>query len=241
VPNVDEPTRERGPADETVAQKQHRLFSRGRDTGRIEYFTDAVIAIAMTLLVLDIHLPRLAHGETVFEAIGRDWEQFFAYALSFVVIALNWVFHHRRFRAIVSYDAGLVWLNLAFLLFIALVPFPTSLLADRGPDPEAIALYAGVVAILGLLGAATWAYAFRKGLLSAAIDAPLYRHILGNNLVGPIVFVLSIPVAFGLQAAGVSAVWAMWFWTLNWVGGIAWGRLHGATRVTSDDGDLASD
>ena len=227
---MDEPEDRAAPADETVAHKQRRLFARGRDTGRIEYFSDAVIAIAMTLLVLDIHVEVKA-GENVFEAVGRDWEQFFAYALSFLVIGINWMFHHRRFRVIVRYDTTLVWLNLVFLLFIALVPFPTSLLADRAPNPQVITLYAGMVAILGLLGAATWSYAYRAGLMSETIDRPLFLYILGNNLVSPLVFGLSIPLAYVLQALDVDPAWAMWFWLLNSLGGIAWTRLRGDTRV----------
>ena len=229
---MDEPKAEPGPAGETVAQKQHRLFSRGRDTGRIEYFSDAVIAIAMTLLVLDIHLPTLGPGESVFHAIGRTWEQFFAYALSFVVIALNWVFHHRRFRAIVGYDATLIWINLAFLLFIAIVPFPTSLIAERGSDPQVVTLYASTVAILGILGAGTWAYAHRAGLLSTTIDRSLYIYILGGNLVAPVVFLLSIPLVYLLQALRLDTSWALWFWVLNWVVGAIWDRAVGSRPAT---------
>jgi uncharacterized membrane protein len=228
---VDEPEDEPGPRGETVVQKQHRLFDTGRDTGRIEYFSDAVIAIAMTLLVLDIRLPTLHHGETVFEAVGRTWEQFLAYGLSFFVIAINWVFHHRRFRVIVRYDTNLIWINLVFLLFVAIVPFPTSLLAETSPDPQVITLYAGVVAILGVLGATTWAYAYRAKLLSPVVDRSLFLYILGNNLVTPLVFGLSIPVAYLLQALGASPAWAMWFWVLNSIGGMAWARLRGGARA----------
>jgi uncharacterized membrane protein len=227
---VDEPEDREAPVGETVAHKQRRLFSRGRDTGRVEYFSDAVIAIAVTLLVLDIHVEVRA-DESVFAAVGRDWEQFFAYVLSFLVIGLNWMFHHRRFRVIVRYDTTLVWINLVFLLFIALVPFPTSLLADQSPNPEVITLYAGMVAILGLLGAATWAYAYRAGLLSETIDRQLFLYILGNNLLSPLVFGLSIPLAYVLQALGANPVWAMWFWVLNSLVGIGWTRLRGDTRV----------
>jgi uncharacterized membrane protein len=228
---VDEPSAEDAPPDETVVHKQHRLFSRGRDTGRIEYFSDAVIAIAMTLLVLDIHLPERLHGETVLEAVGRDWTQFFAYGLSFLVIAINWVFHHRRFRAIVRYDSALVWINLVFLLFIAVVPFPTSLLAEYGPDPGTMALYAGTVSILGYLGAITWAYAYRAKLLSPVIDRRLFVFVLGNNLAAPIVFSVSIPLAFVLQALHGNPVWAMWFWLLNPLGGRLWGLVYGRMPV----------
>jgi len=228
---VDEPVDEHPPPGETVAQKQHRLFGHGRDTGRIEYFTDAVIAIAMTLLVLDIKLPHLADGETIFGALGRTWEQFFAYALSFLIIALNWVYHHRRFRAIVRYDTVLIWLNLGFLLFIAIVPFPTSLLAEIGPRAEIITLYVGTLAAIGFLGAACWAYAHRARLLSTAIDRALWVYILGSNLIPPIVFVLAIPVAFLLQALDLDTAWALWFLLLNWVASRVWDRLRGRRVV----------
>jgi len=237
---VDEPVDDHPPAGETVAQKQHRLFGRGRDTGRIEYFTDAVIAIAMTLLVLDIKLPELGKHETIFEALGRTWEQFFAYALSFVIIALNWVFHHRRFRAIVRYDSTLIWINLAFLLFIAVVPFPTSLLAEVGPTPEIITLYTGTLAIIGFLGGLCWWYAHRADLLSTTIDRELYVYILGSNLIAPVFFLLAIPLGFLLQAVGLDTGWALWFLLLNWAGGRIWARWRGRREVRHDpDGELA--
>lgn len=225
---MDEPEDRDAPRDETVDAKQHRLFARGRDTGRIEYFSDAVIAIAMTLLVLDIRLPHVDVGrESLWAAIGALWQQYFAYALSFAVIAINWVYHHRRYRVIVRYDTTLIWLNLVFLFFIALVPFPTSLLAEYAPDPAAIALYAGMVTVIGALGAANWGYAHRAGLMSPAIDPVTYRFILGNNLVAPIVFGFSVVLDYVLVALHLDPSWAMWFWLLNGVGGIAYGRIAG--------------
>jgi uncharacterized membrane protein len=234
---VDEPVDDNPPPGETVAQKQHRIFGHGRDTGRIEYFTDAVIAIAMTLLVLDIKLPKLGHDESIFHALGRSWEQFFAYALSFLIIALNWVFHHRRFRAIVRYDTILIWINLAFLLFIAIVPFPTSLLAEVGTSADTIALYVGTLAVIGLLGAACWWYAHRAGLMSTTIDRSLYVYILGSNLISPVVFVLAIPFAYALQALRIDTSWALWFLLLNWVGARVWDRLRGRRVVERRAGD----
>lgn len=225
---MDEPENRDAPSDETVEAKQHRLFARGRNTGRIEYFSDAVIAIAMTLLVLDIRLPRVdVATESLWAAIGALWQQYFAYALSFAVIAINWVFHHRRYRVIVRYDTTLIWLNLVLLFFIALVPFPTSLLAEYAPDPAAIALYAGIVTVIGALGAVNWGYAHRAGLLSPAIDPATYRFILGNNLVAPIVFGLSVVLDYVLVALRLDPSWAMWFWLLNWVGSVAYGRIAG--------------
>jgi uncharacterized membrane protein len=228
---VDEPEDVDGPADETVARKQSRLFSRGTDTGRIEYFTDAVIAIAMTLLVLDLQPPHLEPGQDLWPSLAALWRQYFAYALSFLVIALNWIFHHRRFRVIVRYDSTLIWLNLLFLLFIAAVPFPTSLLAEYAPHPAAITFYAGIVTLTTGFGAATWAYAYRAGLMSDVIDPRTYRYILGANLVAPIVFGASIPLVFLVDALGGDPVWAMWFWAADWLAPMIYARVGGRVRV----------
>lgn len=198
--------------DETIVAKQRRLFVRGRDTGRIEYFSDAVFAIALTLLVLDIHVPVVKNPETqLLSAVLDLWPTFLAYGLSFAIIALNWVFHHRKFRAIVRYDTGLIWLNFVFLAFVALVPFPTSLLSEYAPARVSVVLYALEVAMLSVLQGAMWIYAQRRGLLARDIDDRLYWFVLRNNMAAPVIFLLSIPVAL----LAPDPTWAMWFWILD--------------------------
>jgi len=199
---------------ETVEQKQQRLFAHGRDTDRIAFFSDAVFAIALTLLVLDIKIPDVRHPATqLLPAILDLWPQFLAYALSFAIIALNWVFHHRKFRAIIAYDTGLIWLNFLFLFFVAIVPFPTSLLSEYAPTGRvAIVLYASEVAILSLLQSLLWWYAHHRRLLAKDIDRKLYRYVQRTGLASPLVFVVSIPVALFAP----DPVWAMWFWILSW-------------------------
>jgi uncharacterized membrane protein len=233
---VDEPKATGAAEPETIAQKQERLFGGGRDTGRIEAFSDGVFAIALTLLVLDLRVPEL-HGRTVWEAVVELWPQFLGYVLSFLIIAINWVFHHRKFRAIVRYDTKLIWINLILLFFVALVPFPTSLLAEYAPSPAAVSLYAASVAVLGVMATILWQYAARAGLLSRAVDRRLVGFTTANNLVVPVVFFGSIPIALFWDAR-----FAMVFWALNWpvsvIVGWAWGR-----RPASPDpeGDAVKD
>jgi uncharacterized membrane protein len=205
---------------ETVAERQDRLFRRGTDTGRIEYFSDAVFAIAMTLLVLDIPLPHVA-PDKLWGAIVGLWPQFFAYALSFLVLALNWVFHHRKFRVIRSYDVGLIWINLVFLLFVAVLPFPTSLLSEYGSVGDAgVVLYAAVVGILSALQTWLWWYAFTHGHLDPEITRPLAVYIAWANFMAPVFFWLSIPVVLFVPSP-VGDVLAYVLWFASWpVGGI---------------------
>ena len=224
---------------ETVAQRQNRLFGRGRDTGRIEYFSDAVFAIAMTLLVLDIRLPKVLDSPTpavLWEQVGLLWPQFFAYVLSFAVLALNWVFHHRKFRVVRSYDGGLIWINLVFLLFVAVLPFPTSLLSDYGSQGDAgVVLYAAEVGILSGLQTWLWWYAYRHGHLDAQVTPALARYIARANLLPTVLFGLSIPVVmFVPSPVGDIGAYVLWF--LTWpLGSLVdrWGAKQRAETAQS--------
>ncbi|MEP6844249.1 MAG: TMEM175 family protein [Pseudolysinimonas sp.] len=212
---MDESIVSSGPADETVVARQHRLFSRGRDTSRMEYFSDAVFAIAMTLLVLDIKLPQVEPGK-LWVAIGDLWPQFFAYALSFAVLGLNWIFHHRKFRVIRSFDGGLMWINLLFLAFVAILPFPTSVLSEYGSNGHAgVVLYAFEVGMLGALQTWLWWYAYRRGHLDPQITPRLAIYIARANFAPTVFFWLSIPVFLWVPSPlGNYAGYVLW--ALTW-------------------------
>lgn len=212
-----------------VRERQHRLEA-GEGTDRIAFFSDAVFAIALTLLVLDIRVPEdLADGE-LWPALVELSPQFLAYVITFAVLGINWISHHRKFRVIRRFDSGLIWLNLAFLMFVALAPFPTSVLAEYG-DAPAVVLYAGEVAMLSILQACLWGYAARRRLLADDVDAGLVRYVLANILVTPAVFVLTIPVA-----VFVDPTVAMFSWVLLWPVGAVVGRIA-ARRI--DRGESA--
>jgi uncharacterized membrane protein len=102
------------------------------DTARTETFTDGVMAIAITLLVLDLSVPTRDElgGHSLAHELGQEWPQFAAYVTSFFVIGIIWVNHHRLFRLIRRIDRVLLFLNLLLLLFVGAIPFTTSLLAE---------------------------------------------------------------------------------------------------------------
>lgn len=178
-----------------LRERYGRLFGRGEGTDRMQFFSDAVFAIALTLLVLDIRLPE---GDTddLLGALLALWPQYFAFALSFVIIALNWISHHAKYRVIVRYDGRLLRLNFVLLFLIAIVPFPTSVLSEYGAETPAVVLYAATVAALSITQLVIWAYAVRAGLTSKDVDAAIFRYVVLNILPAPIVFLLSIPIAF---------------------------------------------
>ena len=129
--------------------------------GRLEAFSDGVLAIVITIMVLELRPPE---GATL-EALAPIWPRLLAYVLSFLVIARFWVTHHLAFRLINRYDATLVWLNLLLLMFVSFLPFPTAVLGEHEGSPAAAVLYGASVCLAGAASAAYWWYASGRGRL----------------------------------------------------------------------------
>jgi uncharacterized membrane protein len=185
---------------------------------RIVFFSDAIFAIAMTLLVLDLRVPILPSGLTDAErthqlssALERLAPSMFSFALSFFVIGLLWMTHHCKFRLIRRYDDGLIWLNLAFLFCIAFLPFPTAVLGRDGGLVGTV-LYAISITVTGVFSALITVSAYRRHrLIDEDIDAASIRHWMRRTAVVPVVFAISIPIAFASPEA------ARWTWALAFV------------------------
>lgn len=170
------------------------LFRDKWPTERLQYFSDAVFAIAMTLLVLDIEIPDVDEAR-LGDALRDAQPQIFAFVLSFAVIAGTWVAHHRRFEIVRTADTRLVQLNLLLLLVVTFLPFPTAVLSEYGSETPAVVLYAGTVAALGLIQLLTWSHVRQAGLLTPEVDDATYRFGLWEHTVNPVVFLASIVVA----------------------------------------------
>ena len=131
------------------------------ETGRLETFADGVFAIAITLLVLAIRLPM--PDEDLLPALTGQWPEFAAYVVSFLTIGIMWVQHHRLFTVIRRSNPTFAMINVIFLMFIAFVPFPTAVLAQRlgsGVNAlEATLLYGGTMTAIAVMFNAIWRYA----------------------------------------------------------------------------------
>lgn len=169
------------------------------------YFSDAVIAIAITLLVLDLQVPSGLSPTGFTRALGALAPQFFSFGLSFLVIGRFWISHHRLFRYLRAYDEPLLSLNLMFLLSIAFLPFPTAQLGDYPYSRAAALLYAVSIASAGLLLSLLWAYMAYGGL--AIVERPTRRVVLLNCLTVPVVFGASVPLVLAGQTRVVVAIW----------------------------------
>jgi len=174
------------------------------------FFSDAVFAIALTLLALDLKLPDGIPPEALDDALIAALPQLLAYALSFLIIARTWMAHHADFAGILDFNVNLGRLNFALLFFIAMLPGPTSVLSEYGDDPTPwpSVLYAANIAAVYLTMAAIWGYAKHAGLMDQDTAARRYRHVINARMTGAAVFLVSIPAAFALNA------WTPFLWLL---------------------------
>ena len=183
---------------------------------RIIFFSDAVFAIAVTLLALEIRLPagalpagegRLTEAQLLAQLTGM-WQKYLAYVISFLVIGMFWMAHHRRFRFIKRYNSTLLLLNLLVLMVVAFVPFSSSVISEYRYRIGTI-FYALTMMLLALLMAAMWGYAsWRNRLVDPRLDAKQRRRQLLIPLATALIFLLSIGIAF------LNADAAKFFWIL---------------------------
>ncbi|MEG9249124.1 TMEM175 family protein [Arthrobacter sp. Soc17.1.1.1] len=193
-----------------LRSRSRSVLTRGTSTDRTVFFSDAVFAIAMTLLVLDLEVPDGLAPDQVGAALVGQVSHFFSFALSFAVIGSAWLNHHRKFSVIVRYDVRLQVLNLLLLFFVALLPLPTSVLSEYGgtSSPWPVVVYAAVVAGVYSMLDVLWVYAWRAKLMAPTVDRDLYLYVFRGLLPVPLVFAVSIPVAFLMPGN------AMYLWLL---------------------------
>lgn len=199
------------------------VFGSGSGTARIEAFSDGVFAIVITLLVLSLHVPDLPPGSPPLDVPSYLHEQaatLRAYVLSFLVVGMFWMTHHRIFAHIERHDGVLMWLNLILLLFISFIPFPTAILG-RYETPGAIRLYAGNLTAVGATQMVLWTYAaWGHRLVDRDLDPRLARYITQRGVVTTLVFATSVAVSY------VDATLAMLWWAWILVGFRVLDRLY---------------
>lgn len=184
----------------------------GRDTlefSRVAMLSDAVFAIAMTLLVFTIEIPDLANV-SVAAALRGQVPQFVAFALSFGLIAYFWVVHHRFFAELSHVEPLLVTLDLILLAAVALVPYPSSLIGQAPGDPIAAMIYIGVIGLLGTVHVLLLLRAQRAGLFRREIPRRVFAFRLGEWVSGPVLAVVALAVAWWLPILGLALLVLTW-------------------------------
>ncbi len=176
------------------------------ETARVEAFSDGVFAIAITLLILDVHVPSSTAGH-LGAALTRQWPTYVAFLMSFSFIGIMWVNHHRLFNHIRSCDNQLLFLNLLLLLGVTIVPFPTALLAAHYAQADrtvSAAVFNGTYFAIAIFFNVLWHHAVRGGLLDSATQESA-NSISRQYAVGPISYL----ICFGLSWISVLASLAL--------------------------------
>ena len=185
------------------------------DTQRIEMFTDAIIAIAITLMVLRIDPPQPEPGQTMEQAFVSDTiPLIFYFLITFTVIVMFWRHHHDVFKRLPEKLTTLeLAANMAFVAWICLIPFGLEFFAaEKDPTYLAVGVYAGFLSLA----------TFSLG----AISRLAFGHWSAVAIISGVVFLLAIPFAPLLGG------WCLMVWFLNWPINVAWQRI--ATRRATD-------
>lgn len=169
-------------------------------TRRLEALTDGIFAIAMTLLVLTLDLQEVANGLThakLHQLLLAQIPKFYNYALSFVLLAIFWMLHHQQFHHIKKTEHRHLWINIFILMFVALIPFSTSLVGDYSSDWMAELFFGANIFILGILFSLNWHYSTRDyRLVEGKLDERRIQLGTRRGLVTPLVSLLAILTAF---------------------------------------------
>jgi uncharacterized membrane protein len=191
-----------------------------RETGRIEALSDGVFAIAITLLVLDLHVPHLEAGlgdGALQEELARQWPAYLSFVTSFATILIMWMNHHLIFKQVARADALFTLANGALLMMITAVPFPTALLSDymtRDGARTAAGVYASTFVIINIAyNLLWWSAAYRRRLLHPHTNPTQIRSISRAMVLGfPLYLAATLAALWSaeLSLALIFALWILW-------------------------------
>ncbi len=181
------------------------------ETARVEAFSDGVFAIAITLLVLEIKVPAPGATPLALQLI-RQWPSYVSFVIGFMFIGIMWINHHRMFTNIKRSDTVLMILNLALLLGVTALPFPTAVLAAHLGTPgerTAVMLFNGTCVFIGIAFNALWRYAVSKRtlMLGAEVNVEAAKKLSQQYAFGPVLYAVcfalawvNVPASLGLNA-----------------------------------------
>ncbi len=193
--------------------------ARSDDTSRLETFADGVMAIAITLLILEVRVPHV-EGRGLGAALAHQWPSYAGFVVSFLTIGIIWVNHHHMFKLISRSTHAFLMLNVVFLMTICVLPWPTALVADYVRDPDgrtvATADYGGGMTSIAVMFNVVWRYAgTNHRLLVPGIADEALAKMNRSYLAGPVVYGSSTLIAFAQPYvslaifAGLAVYWLL--------------------------------
>lgn len=194
-----------------------------KETGRIEAFSDGVFAIAVTLLVLELHVPELKGGDTpvhLLDALKMQWPGYIAFIISFFSIFIIWVNHHKVFKQIYKRNTGLMFANGLILFLVSLVSYPSALLARfflTDSKQLSVTIYTGFFVLINLAFNILWQQAtLDKKLLRPEISDAAIRQLRNNYLYGFPTYLAAFVVSFFYPDLALVICVLLWiFWAAS--------------------------
>ena len=168
-------------------------------TKRIETLVDGIFAIAMTLLVLSLNVPNFPYPPTdtqVLNSLLSMGQQFSVYFISFILLASFWRVNHAQFYFIKKTDQTLLWINIIWLSFIALIPFSTNLIGNYGYLKVSLIFFDLNIFLIGLLFNLNWYYADKKDLIDPNTDRNMIKFRKKYNFALPLISLIAIALTF---------------------------------------------
>jgi uncharacterized membrane protein len=175
---------------------------------RVEFLTDGIFAVVMTLLVLDISVPQISssHDATDSAAAGTEllnglfdlWPKLLSFGISFIILAIYWLAHHRQFHYIKDVNRTLIWINFMFLMAVCLLPFSASLLGEYNQQQISIFVFGANSIIIASLLSVQWWYAIshHSRLIHENLDPITKTTSLRRLLFGIMVYLIAIGISF---------------------------------------------
>jgi uncharacterized membrane protein len=190
-----------------------RSTPEAKETGRIEAFSDGVFAIAVTLLVLEIHAPGSGDLKA---AVLHQWPSFAAYAISFMIILVMWVNHHAVFRLLRRTDRWFQMANGVLLMVVTFLNYPTALVASTlGTANQRFAalLYNGTCCVVAAVSFWMWRYAVHeRRLLDENVEPRVVAMINNQYRLGPLFFLLVFALTYWNACAGLLGNLFLWLY-----------------------------
>ncbi|MEV8509774.1 TMEM175 family protein [Actinoplanes sp. NPDC051475] len=177
---------------------------------RMIFFSDAVIAIMLTLLALELPVPEAEDPQHLWHALAAHNSQYLAFLISFSVIAVTWVAHHMLFTHVSRTDPPLITLNVLTLFAYALVPWASKTLGDVA-NGAGVVVYAAAMTLLGFTMFLVVRHVVRSGLLEPQAPAEIVKGVQAWSVATAIMFGVSIPAAF------VIGRWTMIVWPFGYL------------------------
>jgi len=205
-------SRPNGAAD---SDAEHSIF----DKTNLTNFSDAVMAIAITIIVLELQVPDVPTAEInaqLWSSLWNDSSVLIGYFVAFFILASYWKSYHKYMKYVKRVDDRFVTLNIFFVFFLAILPFPTSILCKYPAMTGPVILYAIAISCSSIMQFLMWDYASGKGKLTVDMDSR-FRHAMHTRpLLNVALFLISIPVAF-INPLVSMAMWCIPFLITNYI------------------------